>query len=55
MLGAEVVEVRVREGDAMIGARVKDPGLPDLAGLASRRGGRPVVARRRPQPMTGAL
>ena len=27
-LGAEVVEVRVREGDAMIGARVKDLGLP---------------------------
>ncbi len=27
-LGAEVVEVRVREGDAMVGARVKDLGLP---------------------------
>ncbi len=27
-LGAEVVEVRVREGDAMTGARVKDLGLP---------------------------
>lgn len=27
-LGAEVVEVRIREGDAMVGARVKDLGLP---------------------------
>jgi cell volume regulation protein A len=27
-LGAEVVEVRVRPGDAMVGARVKDLGLP---------------------------
>jgi cell volume regulation protein A len=27
-LGAEVVEVRVRDGDAMVGARVKDLGLP---------------------------
>ncbi|WP_022930580.1 potassium/proton antiporter [Patulibacter americanus] len=30
-LGAEVVEVRVRPGDAMVGARVKDLGLPRAA------------------------
>jgi cell volume regulation protein A len=30
-LGAEVVEVRVREDDAMVGARVKDLGLPRAA------------------------